>query len=320
MKTDARRYLALVLIFFKGMAMGAADLVPGVSGGTVAFITGIYDRLLAAISACTPARLVALLRGRVRESWQAVDGSFLLVLLAGIFTSIASLARLISYLLSEQPILLWSFFFGLILISIPLVARNIQRWNVWVLLMLLCGSVLAWLIGSSAPLQLEATHTVVFFGAALAICAMILPGVSGSFILLLLGLYSSVLAAVKDFDVSLLLVFLLGCVAGLLSFSRLLNYLLQHARNVTLAFLTGLLIGSLGKVWPWKQTITWRENSAGEQVPLLQANVGPADYASLSGEPSLWLPGLALMLAAVVLVYLLDYWGRRQQAEGNRAE
>ncbi|SDU11955.1 DUF368 domain-containing protein [Halopseudomonas salegens] len=315
MKPSNRRRMAFVLLFFKGMAMGAADLVPGVSGGTVAFITGIYERLLAAIAACTPGRLLAFMRGQVRESWLAIDGTFLLVLLAGIFTSIATLARVISYLLAEQSILIWSFFFGLILISIPLVARNIERWNSWVALLLVLGAGLAWLLGVSSPLQLQATPVVVFFGAALAICAMILPGVSGSFILLLLGLYASVLGAVRDFNISLLVVFLLGCVAGLLSFSRLINYLLLHARNVTLAFLTGLLIGSLGKVWPWKQTLSWRENSAGEQVPLLQSNIWPAEFARLTGEPAQWAAGLALMLAAVVLVYLLDYWGRHQGGE-----
>lgn len=315
MKHEQQRRMAFVLVFFKGMAMGAADLVPGVSGGTVAFIAGIYERLLAAIAACTPGRLWSMLRGNLRESWQAIDGTFLLVLLAGIFTSIATLARLISYLLAEHPILIWSFFFGLILISIPLVGRTIERWNAWVVLMLGLGTALAWLLGTSVPLQLEATYTVVFLGAAVAICAMILPGVSGSFILLLLGLYASVLGAVRDFDIGLIAVFLLGCIAGLLSFSRLLNYLLTHARNVTLAFLTGLLVGSLAKVWPWKQTLSWRENSAGERVPLLQSNVSPAEFAQLNGEPAQWLAGLALMLAAVVLVYLLDYWGRRQSVE-----
>ncbi|TVP88306.1 MAG: DUF368 domain-containing protein [Pseudomonadaceae bacterium] len=307
--------MAFVLIFFKGMAMGAADLVPGVSGGTVAFITGIYERLLGAIAACTPSRLLSMLRGNLRDSWQAIDGTFLVVLLAGIFTSIATLARLISYLLAEHPILIWSFFFGLILISIPLVGRTIERWNAWVVTMLVLGAGLAWVISTSVPLQLEATHTAVFLGAALAICAMILPGVSGSFILLLLGLYASVLGAVRDFNISLIAVFLLGCIAGLLSFSRILNYLLTHARNVTLAFLTGLLVGSLAKVWPWKQTLSWRLDSSGAEVPLLQSNVWPQEFARVHGEPAQWLAGLALMLGAVVLVYLLDYWGRRQRIE-----
>lgn len=311
MKFANRRKLEFLLIFFKGMAMGAADLVPGVSGGTIAFISGIYDRLLAAISACTPDKLIWLLRGRWRELWLAIDGSFLFTLLAGILVSIASLARLISYLLDSHPQLIWSFFFGLILISVLLVGRQIGRWRVWTLAALLAGAGFAWLITVAVPLQLPATAPMFFFGAAIAICAMILPGISGSFILLLLGLYGAVLEAVKTFDGLLLGSFIAGCLLGLLSFSRLLNWLLGQARNITLAFLTGLLIGSLNKVWPWKETLEWRLNSAGEQVPLVQRNLLPEQFEYITGMPSEWQAGLLLMLAAVLLVGTLDWLGRR---------
>lgn len=311
MKFANRRKLEFLLIFFKGMAMGAADLVPGVSGGTIAFISGIYDRLLAAISACTPDKLIWLLRGRWRELWLAIDGSFLFTLLAGILVSIASLARLISYLLDSHPQLIWSFFFGLILISVLLVGRQIGRWRVWTLAALLAGVGFAWLITVAVPLQLPATAPMFFFGAAIAICAMILPGISGSFILLLLGLYGAVLEAVKTFDGLLLGSFIAGCLLGLLSFSRLLNWLLGQARNITLAFLTGLLIGSLNKVWPWKETLEWRLNSAGEQVPLVQRNLLPEQFEYITGMASEWQAGLLLMLAAVLLVGTLDWLGRR---------
>ncbi|MEH6493158.1 DUF368 domain-containing protein [Halopseudomonas sp.] len=300
-----------ILIFLRGIAMGAADVVPGVSGGTIAFISGIYDRLLAAISACTPDKLVWLARGRFRETWQAIDGGFLLALLAGILCSIASLARVISYLLAEHGLLVWSFFFGLILVSVYLVGREIHRWNLATVTAGVAGCAFAYLITVASPLALSVTPLTLFLGGSIAICAMILPGISGSFILLLLGLYSGVLQAVKSFDLVLLGCFLLGCVIGILSFSRLLSWLLGHMRNITLAFLTGLLIGSLNKVWPWKETLTWRVNSHGEQVPLLQQNLLPAQYQSVIGEPSLWQAGLALMALAVVLVCLLDWWGRR---------
>lgn len=313
MSNPIKRGLAFLAIFLKGMAMGAADVVPGVSGGTIAFISGIYDRLLAAVAACTPNKLLWLARGRVRETWQAIDGTFLCILLAGIFTSIASLARLISYLLEQHPQLIWSFFFGLIVVSVLLVGRQIPRWSAWSVLALLLGTVFAYLITVAVPLQLPVTGPVIFLGAAIAICAMILPGISGSFILLLLGLYASVLQAVKNFDVGLLAIFILGCMAGLLSFSRLLSWLLSHARSVTLAFLTGLLIGSLNKVWPWKQTLSWRENSQGQLEPLVQSNVWPAQFQQLTGEPAYWQGGLALMLLAVVLVLTLEYWGRQAE-------
>ena len=294
--------------------MGAADVVPGVSGGTIAFISGIYDRLLASIAACTPDKLLWLARGRFNDTWKAIDGSFLFTLLAGILCSIATLARVISYLLAEHGLLVWSFFFGLILISVYLVGREIERWSPWTILAAIAGCGFAYLITVASPMTLSVTPLTLFFGGSIAICAMILPGISGSFILLLLGLYSGVLHAVKTFDLVLLGCFMLGCVIGILSFSRLLSWLLGNARNITLAFLNGLLIGSLNKVWPWKETLSWRTNSHGEQVPVLQNNLLPAQYQSISGEPSLWQGGLALMALAVVLVLLLDWWGRRSAA------
>ncbi len=303
-----------LFIFLRGVAMGAADVVPGVSGGTIAFISGIYDRLLAAIAACTPDKVIWLLRGRFVETWKAIDGAFLFTLLAGILCSIVSLARLITYLLDEHGLLVWSFFFGLIVVSVYLVGREISRWHLWTVAAALGGALFAYLITVAAPLSLSVTPLNLFIGGAIAICAMILPGISGSFILLLLGLYTGVLQAVKGLDFGLLGLFALGCVAGLLSFSRLLSWLLQHARNVTLAFLTGLLVGSLNKVWPWKQTLTWRTNSHGEQVPLTEANLWPQQYSQLTGEPSLWQAGLALMVLGVVLVLALEWWGRRASA------
>lgn len=311
MSARFKHLIQYFVIFLKGTAMGAADIVPGVSGGTIAFISGIYDRLISSIAACTPDKLLWLARGRFRETWAAIDGGFLITLLAGVLTSIASLAWLITYLLEAHPERLWSFFFGLIVVSVLLIGKQIERWHLWTIVAALAGAGFAYVITVAVPLQLPVTPLVIFLGASIAICAMILPGVSGSFILLLLGLYAHVLAAVRSFDLSIIAVFVAGCVIGLMSFSRLLKWLLTHARNVTLAFLTGLLVGSLNKVWPWKQTLSWRENSAGEQIPLVQANVGPAQFEALTGQASHWPSALALMLLGVVLVMFLEWWGRR---------
>src|SRR5690606_30216499 len=186
MEGTMKRYL---LLFLKGMAMGAADVVPGVSGGTVAFITGIYDELLKSLAQLPKAGLL-LLRGRVQEAWREANATFLLVLFGGILLSVLSLAKLITWLLVSQPIAIWSFFFGLILVSTYLVGREVQRWSLTRMASFVAGGALAWWITVAAPVQLEGTPLTVFLAGAVAICAMILPGVSGSFILVLLGLYS----------------------------------------------------------------------------------------------------------------------------------
>lgn len=305
------RFLAYLLIFLKGMAMGAADVVPGVSGGTIALIVGVYERLLKALGSCTPNKLVWLLRGRVRETWQAIDGTFLVALLAGILTSIAAFANLLGYLLEEHSALTWSFFFGLILVSVYIVGREVYRWNIWTLLLVVLGGGFAYMITVAAPVQWSAAPLFVFLAGAIAICAMILPGISGSFILVLLGLYTTILGAVRSFDFGMLAIFALGCAVGMLSFARVVSWLLENARNATMAAATGLLIGSLNKVWPWKQTVSWRENSKGILEPMQQNNVLPATYEALTGEPSWWIVGVALMAAAVLLVLALEWIGHR---------
>ncbi len=308
-----------LLLFAKGMAMGAADVVPGVSGGTVAFITGIYDELLRSI-ASVPEALLQLLRGRVARAWQIANVNFLLVLFAGILTSVFSLARLITWLLAEQPIPVWSFFFGLILVSSHLVAREISRWNWTRALSFVVGIAFAWWITVAAPMQWASDPLSLFFAGAIAICAMILPGISGSFLLLLMGLYAVVLGAVKSLDLAVLAVFAAGCLVGILSFSRLLSWLLSRYRDLTLAFLTGLMLGSLNKVWPWKQTLTWRIDSHGQQVPLLQENLWPAQFTSLVGQDSQWVLAIVLAVAGVALVLGLEWLAGRQQQSAGSAE
>ncbi len=241
--------------------MGAADVVPGVSGGTIAFITGIYDTLLESIRRINPPSLFSIWRKEgVKAVFNHINGFFLIALFAGIFTSIATLAKLITWLLDTHPIPLWSFFFGLILVSVYHIIRQVEQRDLVRFVILLVGVGFAYSITVLKPLHMEPTAINTLFAGAIAICAMILPGISGSFILLLIGMYAPVLAAVKGFQVDTLALFLSGCVLGLLSFSHLLSWLLRKFRDFTLMFLTGLMIGTLPKIWPWKETITWRTN------------------------------------------------------------
>ncbi|WP_166837504.1 DUF368 domain-containing protein [Rheinheimera pleomorphica] len=270
----------------KGLAMGAADVVPGVSGGTLAFILGIYERLLAAISNCNLAALHLLLRGRVRQAWQQIDGTFLLCLFGGVLLSIFSLAGVITYLLVHRPIPLWALFCALIITALPHLCASV-RWNAWRLLLCALGVVFAVLVGMLTPRELEPQAWMFFVAGAVAICAMILPGISGSFILLMSGMYAPVLLAVTQLQLGILSLFMLGCIIGLLSFSRLLNWLLRHYHDASLALLIGVVIGALYRIWPWQ---------AGQQLYLpwhYASEVGPADglVAALSA-----LAGVALML------------------------
>ncbi|MDG2684339.1 DUF368 domain-containing protein, partial [Vibrio parahaemolyticus] len=252
--------------------MGAADVVPGVSGGTIAFITGIYDTLLESIRRINPSLFSIWRKDGFKAAFNHINGFFLIALFAGILSSIATLAKLITWLLDTHPIPIWSFFFGLILVSVYHILRQVEKRDAIRFVTLLLGVGFAYSITVLKPLHLEPTAINTLIAGAIAICAMILPGISGSFILLLIGMYTPVLAAVKGFQVDTLALFLSGCVIGLLSFSHLLSWLLRKFRDFTLMFLTGLMIGTLPKIWPWKETLTWRTNSKGEQVPLLQHN------------------------------------------------
>ncbi len=289
------------LLLLKGMAMGAADVVPGVSGGTIAFITGIYDELLEALSRI-PEALWLILQGQIKRAWQLANVNFLLILFSGVLLSVLSLARLITWLLETQPIALWSFFFGLIIVSCYLVARDIQRWHLNRWLAFAVGAVFAWWISVASPVSWGLDPLSLFAAGAIAICAMILPGISGSFILLLMGLYPTLLLAVKQLDLSFLSVFAAGCLFGLLAFSRLLRAALQRYRDLTLALLTGIMFGSLNKVWPWKNTLSWRIDRHGVEVPLLQENVSPWQFSSLFQVDAQLIPALLLTIFGIALV------------------
>lgn len=299
-----------LLLYLKGMAMGAVDVVPGFSGGTVALILGIYDRLLVSLAAL-PQALLLFVRGRIRDAWEACNATFLLLVMLGILTSVFTLAKAISYLMATEPVLLWSFFFGLVLVSAWLVGREVGQWRWPCLLGFAIGLALAIWVTTAAPMQLQADPLTLFLAGAIAISAMILPGVSGSFMLVLMGLYPVVLGAVKNLDFAVLVVFGAGCLIGMMSFAKLLSWLLSRLRDLTLAFLAGVILGSLGKVWPWKHTLTWQTNSRGESFPLLQENLLPERFALVTGQDPQLLLAVSLSMLAIVLVLGIEWYGRR---------
>ena len=274
-----------ILLFLKGMGMGGADVVPGVSGGTIAFITGIYEELLNSIKLIDKNAIQLLLGGKITALWKHINGKFLITLFSGIFVSVFSLAKLIHYLLNNHPIQLWSFFLGLIIISSLLVSREINRWKTQVVISGIAGILIAYFITEATPATTPDNYLFIFLSGAIAICAMILPGISGSFILLILGKYEFIIESIKDVNILVIVVFGLGCVVGLLSFSRLVSWLLNKYHDITIAILAGFMIGSLNKIWPWKETLSTRLNNKGEFVPLVQKNIWPTEYMEKVGEP-----------------------------------
>ena len=301
-----------LLTYLKGMAMGAADVVPGVSGGTIAFITGILDTLLESIRRINPSLVKVIRTQGIKAAFEYINGPFLLAVFGGILTSIFTLAKLITYLLANHPIPVWSFFFGLIIISVIHMLKQVKGFSITRLLLFFAGVIFAWGITVLNPIALEMTYFNVFIGGSIAICAMLLPGISGSFILLLLGLYTSVLSAAKSFDILVLAIFASGCVFGLLTFSHLLSALLRRYHDATLVFLTGLMLGTLGKIWPWKQVLTWRENSAGELVPLLEQNLSPMQFEQFTGQPAQLVWAIVAMSMGIALVWGLEIFAGKK--------
>lgn len=295
-----------IAIFLKGMGMGAADIVPGVSGGTIAFITGIYQRLIDALKSINPKALQVLFKQGVASFWQYVDGTFLVLLLSGIASSFLLLTHIISYALQVYPLILWAFFFGLVLASAWFVGKVINKRCPISWLAFLSGLAIAFSITMTTAVHVEPKNSYIFFAGAIAICAMILPGISGSFILLLLGLYGFIISSIKSFDIGVIALFLAGCLCGLLSFVHLLSFLLKRFYSITMALLTGFLLGSLNTLWPWKQVLEVYVKSDGTEKPWLQANVWPWQFEQLTGQPNqlVW-----VLLAAVLgfsLVWLLE--------------
>lgn len=289
-----RRIKDYAVLTLKGMAMGAADVVPGVSGGTIAFIAGIYDELINSIKSINMHSLKLLFTGKIAAFWKAVNGNFLFALLLGIAISVFSLAKLITYLLLNEPVLVWSFFFGLVQASTWFVTKDIKGWNWKTVAGFVGGAVIAYYITVATPAETSTNLMFIFLCGAIAICAMILPGISGSFILVLLGKYFYVMEAVKTLDLVVLGVFAFGAALGITSFSRVLSYALKNFRNITLSVLSGFMLGSLNKVWPWKEVE--KLVSDGHEV-MIEHNIAPNTEVA---------EAVVLMLIGFILVYVLE--------------
>lgn len=298
--------------------MGGADVVPGVSGGTIAFITGIYTELLDSIGSVDLDALKLLFAGKFKEFWDKINGTFLLVLFLGILISVFSLARLLKYLLTNHPIHLWSFFFGLIIISSVLVIREVKEWKIQNFIAIIIGIVGAYFITELTPAETPNTWWFILLSGSIAICAMILPGISGSFIMLILGKFEYILTAVDERDFVTLGIFITGCVIGLLSFSRGVAWLLKKYHDLTVALLAGIMIGSLNKVWPWKVPLGFRINSHGEQVPTFTKNILPANYFEQTGQNDHLLHAILFMAVGISVVVAIEkiahYMGKTQES------
>jgi putative membrane protein len=293
------------------MAMGAADVVPGVSGGTIAFITGIYDEFLDALKNCTPAALLVWKKNGFMAMWDHINGSFLLALFGGILVSLKTFAGLITYALKAHPVLVWSFFFGLILASVVLLIKHIKRWR-WQECSALCfGAAVVVVISLASPTQLPGYWWILFLGGFVAICAMILPGISGSFLLLLVGLYPVFLNAINNLEWILLLSFGAGAICGLMSFSRVLSWLLHHYHQLTVATLIGFLIGSLNVTWPWKEPIDTIINQHGETLVIQSVNVLPGQFALVTGSSPETVLAVLCAILGVGLVLATEFLATR---------
>ena len=301
-----RTFKDYALLTLKGIGMGAADVVPGVSGGTIAFIVGIYEELIDSIKSINLTSLKMLCSLKFSRFWKAVNGNFLLAILSGIGLSVFSLAKLITYLLVQEPVLVWSFFFGLVLASIWFVSREVAQWNAKTVIAFAAGAVAAYAITITTPAETSNDLWFIFLCGAIAICAMILPGISGSFILVLLGKYFFIMDAVKSLRISVLLVFAGGSVIGISLFSRALSYALHRFHDITIAILSGFMLGSLNKVWPWKETIETYIDRHGVAKPVIETNILP--------DRQLW-EAIGLAFAGFAIVYLLERLSLKNKKE-----
>lgn len=307
-----------VKIMLKGAAMGVAEVIPGVSGGTLAFITGIYERLLTAISNVNLSLLKTFKEDGFKAVWQKIDGLFLVKLLGGMAIGFLVGLKLVVRLLESHPVHIWSFFFGLILASIPLIGKQVKKWGGLEIVLLILGTALVFWITVAAPSQGSEHLFVVFLAGIIGVSALMLPGLSGSFVLLLMGMYTIIMPAIEEVthfnfgpELFVVIAFGLGMLVGLLTFAKVLSFTFKKYPNPTLALLTGFLIGSLNKVWPWQQVLETRTNSKGVEVVKFSESVLPSQFSELSenflyGNNPHIVAAIAIMLVAFVLVFLLD--------------
>jgi len=316
-----RRLIDYLIISLKGMAMGAADVVPGVSGGTIAFVSGIYEELIESIDGLNFGFLKVWKNSGFKKAWFTINGNFLIALLFGIAVSILSLAKVIKWLLANEPILLWSFFFGLVIASVFYIGKQIKTWNLSVVVTILIATCLSYLITIAEPYASPESNIYLLFCGFVAIIAMILPGVSGAFILLILGAYQTAINTVDELIQSLVttnfelfkaaflkfLMLAIGAIIGLRTFSKVLKWMFKNYKNLTLSILTGFMVGSLNKIWPWKKVLNTRINSHGEKVPFLEESISPFAF---EGKHQLIL-AIGLMVIGFLTILILEKLGSK---------
>ncbi|MDQ4076377.1 MAG: DUF368 domain-containing protein [Chloroflexota bacterium] len=294
---SVKDYVGLMM---RGFAMGSADVVPGVSGGTMAFILGIYEELIESIRQIGQPRFMqAILRLRIREALQIINFPFLATVGTGILLAIFTLARSLEWMLVHQPVLLWSFFFGLVLASVFTVSKRVKEWTPSLLGAVVLGAVGAFILVGLVPVQTPNDWWFLILSGAFAICAMILPGISGAFILLLLGKYQYVLGAVNQRDIVTVALVGIGAVVGLVTFAQILGWLFKRYHDFTVALLIGLMVGSLRKIWPWKEVVQTITDRHGEIIPVVENNILP----TLNGE---FFIAIALMVVGFVAVVVME--------------
>jgi len=293
---------SIVRIFLSGFAMGSADIVPGVSGGTVALIVGVYEELIASIKTVSGEVLRLALKGKILEAFRAIPFRFLIPLAGGLLTAVLTLAKVLEWLLLNQPVFLWSFFFGLVAASIFLVGKRVKNWDLKVIVSLVLGAIAAYLIVGLVPVETPATIPAYFLSGVIAICAMILPGVSGSFLLIVMGKYSQILSAVSNKDFIVLGTVGVGAIIGLSLFSRILSYFFEKHHDLMMAILTGVMLGSLRKIWPWKEVLETYIDSHGVENPLVEKNILPLAY-----DQNFFFALLVALAGALIIVYLSKF-------------
>ncbi|WP_233357751.1 DUF368 domain-containing protein [Haloflavibacter putidus] len=309
-----RRFKNHIVLVLKGMAMGAADTVPGVSGGTIAFISGIYEELITTIGNINLSLFTEWKKNGFASFWKKLNGGFILSILIGILISIFSFMRLANYLLENHPVLIWSFFFGLVLASILFVAKQITRWRLATILAIILGATVAFYVTTLPVAASNDSYLYLFIAGAIAVCAMILPGISGAFILVLLGAYETITKAVHDFDFKKIIAVGLGAIVGLLSFSKVLKWLFAHYKNITLAVLTGFIAGSLNKIWPWKHVLETK--TFGDKVKIIdEESVLPWNF----NQDSHLLFAIILAIAGFLLIIALEKIAEKKP-DGNAAD
>lgn len=307
----------------KGVGMGMAEVVPGVSGGTIAFITGIYERLINVIKAIGPELLQSLRKDGLRGAWKTLDGAFLISLLTGMVIGIVIGVFLITYLLATYPLLVWSYFFGLIMVSAWIVGKQISGWDGQIIFLFTLGAAIAYFITVAVPASGNPELWYIFLCGSIAVSALLLPGISGSFILLLLGMYTYIIptvkSALKTFQLNeliILTVFGTGMLVGMALFSRVISWTFKHYKDFTLAILTGFLIGSLNKIWPWQEVLSTMEKESGEKVVVFSKSVLPSTFTGLEnnflyGNDPQILGCIVMIIAGFLTVFLSENLANR---------